>query len=93
MAEDGFCNLSTSMYFGSLWEVISLTVDSQDYYLKHVADSCSLAVVSIGYRLAPESPFPAGPEDCYDAASYLIKHGQTKFGGGLKFISGEVSYR
>ncbi|KAL9105237.1 MAG: hypothetical protein Q9227_009554 [Pyrenula ochraceoflavens] len=39
---------------------------SQDPYLKKLADECGLACVSVGYRLAPEHPFPAGPNDSYD---------------------------
>ena len=71
---------------------VILTKSSQDYYLKFLADNCSVTVISIGYRLAPESPFPAGPDDCYDAAEYLIEHGKADFGSSLKFIGGEVSW-
>lgn len=31
-------------------------------------------VLSVNYRLAPEYRFPAGPEDCYDAAQELLRH-------------------
>jgi hypothetical protein len=48
-----------------------------------MADHWQLTVVSIGYRLAPEDPWPAGAEDCYDAAEYLIKNGPKEFGGEL----------
>ena len=58
--------------------------------LKYMADNTGLAVLSIGYRLAPEDPFPAGPEDCYDAAEYLIENGKERFGGELMFMGGEV---
>lgn len=45
--------------------------------------------MSIEYRLAPEHPFPAGPEDCYDVADYFVDNSPSMFGGPLKFIGGE----
>lgn len=54
-----------------------------------MADNFRLTVVSIGYRLAPEDPWPACANDCYDAASYLVENGQEKFGGKLLFTGGE----
>lgn len=67
-----------------------LNVPSQDTFLKWFADNCQLAVVSIGYRLAPEHPFPAGPEDCFDAAEWLVKKSKPNYGADLMFIGGEV---
>ncbi|KAF2474201.1 alpha/beta-hydrolase [Lindgomyces ingoldianus] len=61
----------------------------QDPYLKYMADHFDLTVFSVGYRLAPEDPFPAGANDCYDAAEWLIKNGEEKFGGELMFTGGE----
>lgn len=63
---------------------------STDMLLKHYADSGDLAVVSIGYRHAPEDPFPKGPQDCIDGAEYLVKNSEKEFGAPLKFIGGEV---
>lgn len=64
--------------------------DSQDDYLKAYVDSTNVVVLSVGYRLAPEHPFPAGPEDCYDAAEWLVDNAEKEFGAPLKFIGGEV---
>ena len=58
--------------------------------MKRIAEGANLAVISVGYRLAPEHPFPQGPEDCYDAAEWLVDNSQAKFGAPLKFAGGEV---
>jgi len=59
--------------------------------LMDIAAGANVAVVSVGYRLAPENPFPKGPEDCFDAAEWLVEHAKAEFGAELKFIGGEVS--
>ncbi|KAF1957518.1 esterase/lipase/thioesterase [Byssothecium circinans] len=61
----------------------------QDPYLEYMADNYELTVFSVGYRLAPEDPWPAGAHDVYDAAEWLIKNGKEKFGGELMFTGGE----
>jgi acetyl esterase/lipase len=63
--------------------------DGQDPVLKKIADSNSLLVISIGYQLAPEDPFPAGPRDCFDAAEWLAENAKSTFGAELAFIGGE----
>ena len=55
----------------------------QDGLLDFMAQKAGLAVVSVGYRLAPECPFPAGPEDCYDAAEWLWEHTEREFGAKM----------
>lgn len=63
---------------------------STDTLLKLYADAADVAVISVGYRLAPEDPFPSGPEDCIDAGQYLMKNSEKEYGGPLRFIGGEV---
>lgn len=57
--------------------------------LAFMADECDLAVVSVGYRLAPEDPFPAGNEDCVDAAEWLIDNSAEEYGCELAFMGGD----
>jgi acetyl esterase len=54
--------------------------DLQDPILAELADATSLSVVSVEYRLAPENPYPAGPDDCEDAALWLLESGFAELG-------------
>jgi hypothetical protein len=48
----------------------------QDFLLNTIAKTCRVVVVSVDYRLAPEHPFPAAQEDCYDVAHWLVANGE-----------------
>lgn len=63
---------------------------SQDQYLKTMADTYELSVWCVGYRLAPEDPWPAGVNDCYDAAEWLVDNAEAEYGSPLVFACGEV---
>lgn len=62
---------------------------SQDLALQSIADATGVLCFSVGYRLAPEHPFPAGPDDCYDAAEWLVDNAEKRFGAPLSFVGGE----
>lgn len=63
--------------------------DQQDLLLTSAADSAHAAVVSVDYRLAPDHPFPAGPDDCEAAAHWLVEHSEEEFGTSRLMIGGE----
>lgn len=65
------------------------SADGQDEKLWRLAVEARLAVLSVDYRLAPEHPFPAGPDDCEAAARWLVDHAEAEFGTGRLLIGGE----
>lgn len=65
--------------------------DMQDVALRLLADETGLVAASIDYRLAPEHPYPAAPDDCEDAVLHLLKHGEKLLGAPARFAIGGES--
>lgn len=60
-----------------------------DFRNEELARTCSVAVISIDYRLAPEHPYPAGPDDCEAAALWIVNEDARRFRTDRLFIGGE----
>lgn len=60
----------TLYYHGGGW-VIG-TLDTHDATCRALARASGSAILSVAYRLAPEQPYPAPVEDCYDALAWAV---------------------
>jgi len=59
-------------FFGGGWTLGSL--DTCDAICRRLANAAGCATVSVGYRLAPEHPFPAAVQDCVAATRWVAEH-------------------
>jgi acetyl esterase/lipase len=55
---------------------------------RDTADAAQVAVVSVDYRLAPEHPWPAAPDDCETAALWILEQAEARFGTARLSIGG-----
>jgi len=65
--------------------------DMQDVLLKQLANETGLVAASVAYRLGPENPYPAGPDDCEDAVLHLLENGPKLLGAPAWFAIGGES--
>lgn len=59
-------------FHGGGWFLGSIA--SSDRGVRLLSSKLGLAMVSVGYRLAPEHRWPAAPEDCYAATRWVHEH-------------------
>lgn len=71
-------------FHGGGWVVGDL--DLADGTARHLAARSGFAVVSVDYRLAPETKFPGPAEDCYAATKWAAENA-SRFGGDPRNIA------
>jgi acetyl esterase len=83
--------LPVLIYFhGGGWVMGS--IDVVDKPCRALANAAGCVVVSVGYRLSPETKYPGPVEDCYSATAWIAEHAQ-ELGGDPRWIgvSGDSS--
>ncbi|GAA0603524.1 alpha/beta hydrolase [Kribbella sandramycini] len=56
-------------FFGGGWTLGS--IDTADGITRRLVNAVPCQVITVGYRLAPEHPFPAAVHDCHDATQWI----------------------
>ncbi|WP_042304060.1 alpha/beta hydrolase [Paraburkholderia kururiensis] len=59
------------------------SLEEADLAARYFAEHLPALVVSVGYSLAPQFPFPAAPEDAHRAALWVQSHARS-FGGNAR---------
>jgi acetyl esterase/lipase len=69
--------------------LIAGSIDGYDHVCRRYASQAGVAVVSVGYRLAPEAPFPAAVEDCVAAVGWALGHADGRVPGNRVAVMGD----
>ncbi|TCO13156.1 acetyl esterase [Kribbella steppae] len=61
-------------FFGGGWTLGS--IETADGISRTLANAVPCQVITVGYRLAPEHPFPAAVHDCHNATHWIAAHAE-----------------
>ena len=70
------------------------SLNTHDHIARELANATQCAVVSVGYRLAPEHAFPAGLDDCHAVVQWIAQHGREAglgWDGQMLAVAGDSS--
>ena len=73
-------------FHGGGWVIGDL--DTADATARHLTVGAECAVVSVDYRLAPETKFPGAAEDCYAATQWVAQNSRSIDGDPTKIAVG-----
>ncbi|MGF6767906.1 acetyl esterase [Paraburkholderia sp. GAS199] len=65
---------------------VSGSLEDADFAARHLATHTPALVISVGYSLAPQFPFPAAPEDAWCAAEWMRQHA-IDYGGDVRRVA------
>jgi acetyl esterase len=71
-------------YHGGGWVLGS--IDGYDAVCRRLAVAAGSAILSVGYRLAPEYPAPTPAQDCFAALGWADAHMETVLGGRVPIV-------
>src|SRR5687768_16258888 len=64
--------------------LVLMSLDSHDDICRHLCVKTNALVMSVDYRLAPEHPYPPGPQDSIHAVKWMMKNAANYKGDGSK---------
>ena len=71
---------------------MSGNLESHDEVVRPICKESGYKVISVGYRLAPEHPFPAALVDCYNVTKWAAEHkDELKWDGKNLAVAGDSS--
>jgi acetyl esterase/lipase len=75
-------------FHGGGWVIGS--IDGSDGTCRYLADAAGVAIISVGYRLGPEHPFPAAVVDCFAATEWVAENAESLgLGRGRLAVGGD----